>query len=120
MIYKKDSKGRIRSLDIYTIEGTLYQKSGLLDGKKVEHTKECTPKNVGKSNETTPGSQAILESGALRTKKLREGYFDTIEEAKSNVVMLPMLAKDYFKEKHKLIGKAIALQPKLDGYKVHD
>ena len=115
ILYKKDSKGKIRTLEIYTIEGTLYQKSGLQDGKKVEHAKECKPKNLGKSNETTPGSQAILEAAALRTKKLREGYFNTVEDAEESNVVLPMLAKDYFKEKHKLEGKKLALQPKLDG-----
>ena len=45
-IYKLDSKGKVRVLEVTTNEGNLIQTSGLLDGKKVEHTKLCKPKNI--------------------------------------------------------------------------
>jgi len=116
IIYKKDSKGKIRSLEVTAVNGHLIQTSGLLDGKKVEHKKLCKAKNVGRSNETDPAQQAKLESTALIIKKIREGYFYSEEEALSNNVIMPMLAKDYFKEKKKLAKLTkIAVQPKLDG-----
>jgi len=58
-VYKLDSKGKVRVLEVTTNEGNLIQTSGLLDGKKVEHTKLCKPKNIGKVNETT-------DDGSLR------------------------------------------------------
>lgn len=114
-IYKKDSKGKIRSLEIWAEAGILYQESGLLDGKKIKHSKACIGKNIGRANETTIQGQAIAEKVALIKKKLRESYFYTQKEAETLDVVLPMLAKDYFKEYRKLQGKSIGLQAKLDG-----
>ena len=116
-IYKEDSKGNLRFLSIYTEDDTLYQKSGIVDtANPVVHSKVCTPKNVGKSNETTGAEQAVAQAESLYTKKIREGYFDNQADAKSNLVIKPMLAKDYFKEKHKIINKTLlSVQPKLDG-----
>lgn len=115
IIYKKDSKGKIRTLEVTTLDKLLMQESGLLGGKLVTHSKECKPKNVGKSNATTAEEQAVVQAEALIAKKLREGYFDNELDAKNSSIILPMLAKDYFKESHKLVNKALAVQPKLDG-----
>lgn len=115
ILYKLDSHSKLRSLEIYAENGILYQISGLVDGAKVTHIKECKHKNIGKSNETTSIMQACYESEALITKKLSEGYFKTIEECKSKVVILPMLAKEYKKENHKIDWNNCYCQPKLDG-----
>lgn len=115
-LYRKDSKGKIRSLRIYTNGAELCQESGLIDGKKVTHSKVCKAKNIGKSNETSPELQAEIEANALITKKVREGYQESIADAQSISIIKPMLAKDYFKEKHKLAKyKKLVIQPKLDG-----
>jgi len=113
-LYKKDSKGKLRLLSIETSHGLLIQTSGLSEGKKVEHSKMCKPKNVGRSNETTAQQQAVIEAEALIKKKLREGYFETATEALESKVLLPMLAKSYENEKHK-IHYPCYIQPKLDG-----
>jgi ATP-dependent DNA ligase len=116
IIYKKDSKGNIRSLEIYAEDGRLYQISGLIDGAKVTHEKECKPKNIGKTNSTTSIAQAELEAEALITKKLSEGYFETLKETNTEEVILPMLAKVYSEECHKIDwSKPVFAQPKLDG-----
>lgn len=115
ILYKKDTTNKIRSLEIKSEDGRLYQISGLLDGAKVTHEKECKPKNIGKSNQTSSQKQAELEAKALMDKKLSEGYFKTIEECKSEKVILPMLAKDYKKESHKIDWNNCYCQPKLDG-----
>lgn len=118
ILYKKDSKGKIRVWEIYTLGDTIIQLSGLLDGKLVTNSKKCTSKNVGRSNETSPENQAILEMQSGINSKLDEGYFYTIEEAKNEEVILPMLAKNYNDEKHKIDWENCYVQPKLDGQRV--
>ena len=113
-LYKKDSKGKLRILSIETNHGDLMQTSGLIDGGKVEHSKTCKPKNVGRANETTSQEQAVIEAEALIKKKLREGYFESSREAMEAEVLMPMLAKSFDKEKHK-IHYPCYVQPKLDG-----
>lgn len=114
-LYKKDSKGKIRILDIWASGEILFQESGLLDGKLVKNQKVCKGKNIGKANETSPEQQAVLEAEAIIKKKLREGYFESVEEAEKSNVILPMLAKEYGKEKHKIDWNNCFVQPKLDG-----
>lgn len=116
ILYKKDSKGKIRIWKIWNEDGVLCQESGLLEGKLVLHSKQCNPKNVGRSNETSPSEQANLELESEYKAKLTEGYFETIEECKTEVVILPMLAKSYDDEKHKIDWtRDVFIQPKLDG-----
>lgn len=115
-LYKKDSKGKIRIWNISTLDDKLVQESGILDGKLVIHSKICTPKNIGKSNETTGSEQALLELESEYKAKLTEGYFKTKEQAENEEVILPMLAKSYEDEKHKIDWTSdVFIQPKLDG-----
>jgi len=115
-IYKKDSKGRLRVLHVYTEGADMIQESGLVDGEKVPHRKTCKAKNVGRANETTPEEQAISEAESKITDKLTTGYFNTMEEAKEGEVVLPMLAKPYKDESSKINWEeSVFAQPKLDG-----
>ena len=113
-IYKKDSKNKIRVLHVYTDGADLIQKSGLVDGNLIEHRNTCVGKNIGKSNETSSIQQATLEAQSKIETKMTTGYFDSIEKAESETVILPMLAKDYKKELHK-VKFPCYIQPKLDG-----
>jgi len=113
-LYKKDSKGKLRFLDIGTDGSTIVQTSGLIDGAHTTNVSQCEGKNIGRSNETTPEEQAELEAAAKIQKKLKEGYFDNRVDAINNVVLLPMLAKVFGKEEKKVIYPCFA-QPKLDG-----
>jgi len=114
-LYKKDTKGKIRSLTICTLNGELTQKSGIVGGKIVVHTSLSKPKNIGKSNETTSQEQAILEATSKIKSKLDEGYYDSICAAEKEVVILPMLAKSFDKESEKIDWSEVYVQPKLDG-----
>lgn len=78
-IYKKDSKGKIRITHVQADNGVVIQESGLLGGALVKHTSTSKPKNIGKTNSTTPEEQAIFEAKAKIEKKLKEGYFESIE-----------------------------------------
>ena len=119
-IYKLDSKGNERFLTVKAVGAEMIQISGLVDtDSPVEHKKTCKAKNVGKANETTPEEQAIAEAEAKWVKKIDEGYFESLEEANSLKVILPMLAKGYEKEKKKIDWEdednPVYVQPKLDG-----
>lgn len=117
-LYKLDSKGKLRFISIVADNDKIIQKSGVEGSDKfVEHVKAVTAKNVGKVNETTVEQQAILEVESFIKDKLTKGYFLTIEETTKSEVVLPQLAKDYFKEKHKINFQkdVVLVQPKLDG-----
>ncbi len=116
-IYKTDSKGKIRFLTVRTEGADLIQESGLLDSANpVEHRSTCIGKNIGKTNETTPEQQALLEAQAKIDSKMTEGYFENIDDAKEIDVILPMLAKSYNDVCGKINwNKPVFAQPKLDG-----
>ena len=114
-LYKKDSKGKIRVLEIYPDNGSIIQRSGLVGGKQVEHKSKCKGKNLGKTNETSPLTQAVREVDSKITKKLREGYFHTIKEAEEILFISPMLAHDYKKRFKKIDWSQCFAQPKFDG-----
>lgn len=120
-IYKKDTKGKIRYLQV-EVEGSLLSQISGIEGssKPIIHEKNSKGKNIGKKNETTPEKQALLEAEALIKDKLTKGYFETIKEAEEEEVILPMLAHEYKKHSHKLdyddiINCQLFVQPKLDG-----
>lgn len=117
ILYKKDTKGKTRYLQIKTEGSELIQISGVVGtDSPVEHRKTCKGKNVGRSNETTPTQQALMEMQAKVKDKMTEGYFSTQDEAESGEVILPMLAKDYNSESHKIDWNGhVYIQPKLDG-----
>ena len=113
-LFKTDSKGKVRILKLSTDGENLIQESGLETGKHTTTISKCVGKNIGRSNETTPSEQAILEMESKYKDKLTKGYFATREEALNTKVILPMLAKDAKKEMHK-IEFPCYIQPKLDG-----
>ena len=114
-IYKVDSKGKLRYLTIRTEDNLVVQTSGIYESPNaVTHKSECIGKNIGKSNETTPQEQAILEAKAKIKAKLEEGYYETAQEARREVLILPMLAKSFDEEEHK-VTYPCHVQPKLDG-----
>lgn len=113
-IYKLDSDKRLRYLTVKALGDEVIQESGLTEGSPIIHSSKCEGKNLGRSNKTTPEQQALAEAEALIIKKLKKDYFETIEEAKSNIIELPMLAQRYEDCKDK-IEFPCWVQPKLDG-----
>ncbi len=114
-LFKIDSKKKERVWQIWTEGSKVIQEAGLIDGKLVRHETVCKTKNAGRSNETTPEEQAILEMESTYKSKLDEGYFKTLKEANSEEVILPTLAKDYKKEKDKVDWTTAFCQRKFDG-----
>jgi len=114
-LFKRDSKGKIRALYIKNSGSTLIQISGLIWGKYITHEKEIAEKNVWKANHKTAEEACISVKESLIKKKLREWYYKTIEEARDEMMIKPMLAKDYKDYKDKITFSDSYIQPKLDG-----
>lgn len=116
-LFKRDSKGKIRVLNIFTEGADLVQTAGLLDGNLVTNRKTCKPKNIGKSNESTAEEQALSKMASKIAEKLKEDYFMTQHEAETVNVVLPMLAHSYDDHAKKIDWKheTVFVQPKLDG-----
>lgn len=117
IIYKKDSKGKIRQWNI-EIEDNKYRSiAGLVDGEKV--TSEWTiveGKNIGRSNETSSIEQTMLEVRSLYKKKLDKDYHENIKDVDQAKIYKPMLATSWNKRKDKIsFDQPVFLQPKLDG-----
>lgn len=75
--------------------------------------------NIGKSNETTPYEQAVLEAESKWTKKHDSNYTEHLPKidagmGKITLKLLPMLAQKY-KERAKHIVWPAFIQPKLNG-----
>lgn len=127
-LYKKTSTGAIQEWEItvFDIEGviTLRTKYGQVGGKIQCSTEAVTSgKNIGRSNETTPLSQALFQADAEWTKQLKKGYVKTIEDAQNGAIdeiieggIAPMLAHKFSEQAHKIKYPALA-QPKLDGHR---
>ena len=115
-LYKRDSKGKIRQWNGWVEAGQggrwlMYVETGLLDGNKVKNRPKIY--YAGKQGRDAKG-QALFELESKINKKRDEGYFDTIQEAKDTLVILPMLALDFNKRGHNIDYPAIG-QRKFDG-----
>jgi DNA ligase 1 len=111
-LYHKDKTGKLRFWFVIADGDAVQVEHGQVNGSSVSAMRRATPKNVGRSNETTAEQQAVLEAAAMHKFKLDRKYSLTPEEAQ-DVVPLPMLAKDFKKAKN--IQYPVDVQPKLDG-----
>lgn len=73
-LYGVDKNGRERMWKISSDGNTVHRESGLVDGKKVEWSREYEGKNIGKKNETSPEEQASRAAETMWTKQLTKGY----------------------------------------------
>ena len=111
-LYKTDSKDKTRVWKIWTEGADIVTEHGLEDGERQISRKAATPKNVGKTNETTAPEQASLEAKSMWEKKQKKGY-NKVKGAKPERP-LPMLAQDFTKSGHRIVYPCIT-QPKIDG-----
>ena len=114
-VYKKTSTGKIQQWRAWvetTATGFLLKvESGQTDGKLTETAGRII--DEGKQKRTAQ-EQAIFEANSKLNKKRDEAYFDTIEEAQTQVKLLPMLAHSFAKRAHNITYPAI-VQRKFDG-----
>lgn len=119
ILYKSDSSGRTRVWECWAGtnengEHGMFTTDGLLDGNmKDPGFKKSEEKNIGKSNFLDCESQAREMVANARDRKLKNNYFNSIEEA-GDKLFKPMLADKYEKRVSKL-KYPLYTQPKLDG-----
>lgn len=121
-LYKRDSRGGIREwqIEVDTATGRYRTLAGMQGGKvMVSKWTQCISKNVGRSNETTPGMQAVHEATAKFDKKLEGKWTRDISkmDSKAETVISPMLADKYEKVRDSKAGITwpVFSQPKFDG-----
>lgn len=121
-LYKMTNTGKIQQWSIsFWLEnpslGIYKVTHGQVDGKQqTTQTEILSGKNIGKANETSILEQTKSEAESLWTKKRdRSGYSESVPNKKP---LRPMLAKDFFKEHHKLDWDHVVTQPKLDGVRM--
>lgn len=112
-LYKQNKNGSIQSWSIETQTHGVYTVTfGQLGGAMQTQSTQCSGKNIGKANETTPDQQAELEMQALITKKLKSGY--SYDQSAPVTVQLPMKVKCYQDQLNNVKFPCIS-QPKLNG-----
>jgi len=114
-LYHRNQHGKVQQWRTWTEGKTVFTEYGQRDGKLRVISRDCVGKNVGRSNETSPEAQALLEAKSKWTEQQTKKLYTLTEpeevlEGKLNV--LPMLAE-------KLEGNEVKYpaytQPKLDG-----
>jgi DNA ligase-1 len=114
---KRGVKGEVRVWRMESMDDKHRTISGIQNGKMVESKwTTCKPKNVGRSNATSPEQQAVFEVEAKYAKQRKSNYFDDINEIDNLTYFEPMLAVDWDKRKNKVVlADGVYAQPKLDG-----
>lgn len=113
-LFGKDTKGGFKEWSVEAIGDEVYISHGKHLGKMQIKVTKCSGKNVGRSNETSPNEQAILEAQAKYNKQLDKLYRPTFEELELVGNELPMLAHDFTKVGHRMTFPCYA-SAKLDG-----
>jgi DNA ligase 1 len=114
-LFKRTATGKVQVWEI-EVGGDRYRTiSGQLEGKlTTSEWTVCTPKNVGRSNETSAAEQAWSEATSAWTKKVESGYRETVGQIDDIGFIKPMLAQDYADRSGELLFPLYS-QPKLDG-----
>lgn len=116
-VYIRDSKGRERQWSVWTEGDTVVSESGMVGGKLKQQRSRAKAKNIGKSNETTPENQAILEAQSKHRAQIKlDDYNEDIEL--SGLQLRAQLALDYKKVPDRVNWPDAIGQPKLDGLRL--
>lgn len=113
-LFALDKKDGIKHWTIEVVGAEIRVRHGKLDGKMQTKLTTVKGKNIGRSNETSPEEQALLEAQSKYNKQLDKCYRPTPELAKSVGQVLPMLAHNYLNSGHRIVYPC-DVSPKLDG-----
>lgn len=114
ILYKKSKKGDKLQQWSIEVQGDSYRTiEGFKGGKLTTGAwTKAEPKNVGRSNETTPEQQAIIEAAAKTQKKKDKGYSEDPDNCERPFE--PTLAK-VWEDHAKKVQWPVWVTPKLDG-----
>lgn len=120
-LYKRTKTGATQVWKVWTEGDEVVSEYGQLNGAMQVARFKATPKNVGRSNETTAEEQAISEAqSAWEKQKTSKRYSEDIDSI-ADFKIGPMLAKSADDRMEKEVaealasGKGVDVQPKLDG-----
>lgn len=114
-IYAPNKDKSIQEWSVYVEGNTVIVEYGKWGGKLQSKKTVCESKNVGRSNETTPEQQAVLEAESKYRDQIRKGYVENVEDVQFNANKKSvMLAADASKKPH-FVKYPCHIQPKLDG-----
>jgi len=113
LLYSRTGTGAINEWLCWVHDASVVVQWGQQGGAQQQSQFACTPKNVGRANETTAQQQAILEAIAKWKKQVKKKYFLTVAETEK-INLKPMLAKE-FKKRKKPVPYPVSVQPKFDG-----
>ena len=112
-LYGKNKDGSFKVWSISVEGNKITITHGKENGKMQTKTEEIAGKNIGRSNETSPEQQALLEAQSRYKKQLDKGYRED-KESLEDIKLLPMLSMDYNKQGHRMPFPCFG-SPKLDG-----
>lgn len=111
-LFKKTKTGAIQQWSVFAENEVITVEQGQVNGKFQQYKTVCEGKNLGRSNETSPSEQAILEAESKHAKQIKSGY---VEDPSGEVVInLPMKVSVYQGKEHK-IEDEFYISPKLNG-----
>lgn len=113
-LYGKDSSGSLKVWTVFTEGNKIVVHFGKLGGKIQTKDTLCKGKNIGRSNETSPEQQAILEAKAKWVKQCKKGYYTSKDAALAHEEFTPMKAQNY-KDFADRVVYPCYVQPKLNG-----
>lgn len=114
-LYAPNKDKSIQQWSVYVDGNIVIVEYGKWGGKLQTKKTVCESKNVGRSNETTPEQQAVLEAESKYRDQIRKGYVENVEDVQFNTdKSRVMLAQDASKKPH-FVKYPCHIQPKLDG-----
>lgn len=104
VLYTKRADGGINQWTVSTKGDVVIMSYGKLGGKMTETRTRALPTNLGRANQRLGPEQACFEARAAWQQKRDTGYFETITDAETETVFLPMLAHGCFIERKRKDG----------------
>lgn len=114
ILYQITATGATAWWKVWTEKDIVWTAWGQVDHKEQTKSYKAQPTSVGRANERDGRQQAEFEAQALWIKKKRLKYYETIEEAQSQLDIRPMLAQKY-KDRVNELQFPVMVQPKLNG-----
>jgi len=112
-LYKKSAaSGKVNCWKVSVQGDTITVEQGQVGGATQTYPTTCEGKNLGRSNETSPSEQAILEAQSKWNKQVKKGYVQ--DSSGGGDILLPMKVSTYQGNEQKVVFPCI-LSPKLNG-----
>ena len=114
ILYKQNKNGSVQQWSVDVTDNVITVLQGQVNGAMQSYQTTCVGKNIGRSNETSPSEQAVLEMKAKHIHQIdRKGYsldVNNLTEKRG-----PMLVNKMQKHLNKLDFPNVSSLPKLNG-----